>query len=166
MQQAVSEAAYYQVKAPVAGIIQGIHTRYAGGSLQANEVICNISPEETLIGKCYVPAKDIGLLRTGQIARYQFEAFNYNDFGIITGRILGIDNDFTAVDNKPFFKLRCSFDADKLSLANGFTARLKKGLGFQASFLVTRRSLWQLLFDKLDDWLNPAAPAKNRAAAR
>jgi hypothetical protein len=78
---------------------------------------------------------------------------------VLTGKILRIDNDFTAVDNKPVFKVRCSFDTDQLRLKNGFTGQLKKGLGFQASFMVARRSLWQLLFDKMDDWLNPDAPA-------
>ena len=166
MQQVNTDARYYEVKAPVAGIIQGINTRYTGGLLQANETLCNISPEEAIIGECYVQTKDIGLLKKGQVARYQLEAFNYNYFGVLTGRIISIDNDFTAIDNKPVFKIRCSFDNDQLYLKNGYTGQLKKGLGFQASFVVTRRSLWQLLFDKLDDWLNPNAPSKTLTASQ
>ena len=160
MQQVNADAGYYEVKAPVSGIIQGINTRYAGGLLQATEILCNISPEEAIIGECYVPTKDIGLLKNGQSAYYQLEAFNYNYFGVLTGKIISIDNDFTAIDNKPVFKIRCSFDSNQLHLKNGFTGQLKKGLGFQASFVVTRRSLWQLVSDKLDDWLNPNAPPK------
>jgi len=133
--------------------------------LQANETLCNISPEEALIGECYVQTKDIGLLKKGQVARYQLEAFDYNYFGVLTGKIISIDNDFTTIDNKPVFKVRCSFDNDQLYLKNRFTGQLKKGLGFQASFVVTRRSLWQLLFDKLDDWLNPNAPPKTITAS-
>jgi hypothetical protein len=34
---------------------------------------------------------------------------------------------------------------------------LKKGMSFRARFVVSRRSLWQLLFDRLDDWVNPLA---------
>ncbi len=158
-----AEAGYYVIRAPVAGILQGFHTRYAGGLLQANEPICSISPEETLVGECMVPTKDIGLLQKGQKGYYRLEAFNYHYFGMLTGKILSIDNDFTPVDNKPCFKVRCSFDSSQLSLKNGFTGKLKKGLGFQASFLVARRTAWQLLFDKLDNWLNPnAPPADNR----
>ncbi len=65
MQQVNADAGYYEVKAPVSGIIQGINTRYAGGLLQATEILCNISPEEAIIGECYVPTKDIGLLKKG-----------------------------------------------------------------------------------------------------
>lgn len=164
MQQVNTDAGYYEIRAPVSGTIQGINTRYTGSLLQANEPVCNISPEEAIIGECYVASKDIGLLKNGQAARYQLEAFNYNDFGVLTGRILAIDNDFTMVDNKPVFKMRCSFDNDELHLKNGFKGQLKKGLGFQASFIVTRRNLWQLLFDKLNDWLDPNAPPKNTTA--
>jgi HlyD family secretion protein len=27
----------------------------------------------------------------------------------------------------------------------------------RARFIVAERSLWQLLYDKVDDWMNPAA---------
>lgn len=159
-----TNAGYYEVRAPVSGIIQGIHTRYTGGLVQANEPICSISPEGSIIGECMVQTKDIGLLHKGQPVRYQIEAFDYNYFGVLTGKILSIDNDFTPIDNKPLFKVRCSFDSTKMRLKNGYTGQLKKGLGFQASFTVARRSLWQLLFDKLDNWLNPNAPPVNLTA--
>jgi HlyD family secretion protein len=152
-------AAYHYIKAPVSGIVQGIHGRYPGGYIEVNEPICTISPEGKLVGECLLQTKDIGLLRPGQQVRYQVDAFDYNYFGVLTGKVISIDNDFTNVDNKPVFKVHCSFDSTQLHLKNGFTAQIKKGLAFQASFTVIRRSLWQLLFDKLDDWLNPNAPS-------
>jgi HlyD family secretion protein len=155
-----TDASYYFVKAPTSGIIQGINTRYQGGLLQANETLCTISPEGDLIGECYVPTRDIGLLKVGQPVRYQMEAFDYNYFGVLTGKVATIDNDFTVINNTPVFKVRCSFDSTQLHLKNGFTGTLKKGLNFQARFIVARRSLWQLLYDNLDDWLNPNAPQK------
>jgi HlyD family secretion protein len=153
-----TDATYYLVKAPTSGIIQGINTRYQGGLLQANETLCTISPEGDLIGECYVPTRDIGLLKIGQPVRYQMEAFDYNYFGVLTGKVAMIDNDFTVINNTPVFKVRCSFDSTQLHLKNGFTGKIKKGLNFQARFIVARRSLWQLLYDKMDDWLNPNAP--------
>jgi hypothetical protein len=35
------------------------------------------------------------------------------------------------------------------------TVTLTKGLTLQAEFIVARRSLYQLIYDKADDWLNP-----------
>lgn len=160
LQQVNTDASYYEVRAPTAGIIQGINTRYIGGLIQANETLCTISPEGNLIGECYVKTKDVGLIKQGQIVKYQIEAFDYNYFGVLSGRVLAIDNDYTVINNTLIFKVRCSFDSTQLHLKNGFSAELKKGLNFQARFAVSRRSLWQLLYDKLDDWLNPSAPSK------
>jgi len=164
LQQVNADAAYYDVRAPISGIIQGINTRYPGCLLQANETLCTISPEGNLIGECYVQTRDIGFLKLGQAVNYQVEAFDYNYFGVLTGKILAIDNDYTIINNATAIKVRCSFDSTQLHLKNGFSGQLKKGLNFQARFTVARRSLWQLLFDKLDDWLNPAAPPKNTTA--
>jgi len=143
---------------PVSGIVQNINTRYAGSIVSAGETLCIVSPEKNLIGECFVSTRDIGLLKAGQLARFQIDAFDYNYFGVLTGKIMTIDNDFSIIENKPIFKVRCSFDSTQLLLKNGYKGELKKGLTFQVRFVLAERSLWQLLFDKVDDWLNPNAP--------
>jgi len=148
----------YFIHAPVAGVIQNIHTRYIGGFIAAGEPLCIISPLSELLGECYLSTKDIGLLKIGHSARFQVDAFDYNYFGILTGKVTSIENDFSVIDNKPTFKVHCSFDKSQLLLKNGFKGSLKKGLSFQARFVVAERTLWQLLFDKVDDWFNPVAP--------
>lgn len=148
----------YYLYAPVSGVVQNINTSYNGSFISSGETLCIISPEGTLIGECYVSTRDVGLLTVRQPARFQLDAFDYNYFGILTGTIIAIDNDFTIIENKPVFKVRCSFDSAQLFLKNGYKGELKKGLTFQARFIVAERSLWQLLFDKIDDWFNPAAP--------
>lgn len=158
-QQIETEKRNHYLYAPVSGVVQNINTRYAGSFLAAGETLCIISPLSNLIGECYVSTRDVGLLKTGQQARFQIDAFDYNYFGILTGKIIAIDNDFSMVENKPVFKVRCSFDSTQLLLKNGYKGELKKGLTFQVRFLVAERTLWQLIFDKVDDWINPTAPS-------
>jgi HlyD family secretion protein len=145
----------YEIKAPVSGVLQGINNLYEGSVVQAGQSIATVSPESNLIAECYVSTRDVGLLQPEQEVRFQIDAFDYNYFGILTGKIISIDNDFTVVENQPVFKIRCSFDGKQLHLKNGFTGQLKKGLTLQARFVIAERSLWQLLFDKIDNWLNP-----------
>jgi len=154
----ISDALYYEIKAPVSGAIQNINTRYAGGFLQSGETLCAISPDGTLIGECYLSTKNIGLVKVGQSVNFQIDAFNYNYFGIITGKVATIDNDFATVNNNTIFKVRCTLDRTQFHLKNGFSSQLQKGLTFQAHFILGERTLWQLLWDKVDDWLNPSAP--------
>ncbi|TDO25426.1 HlyD family secretion protein [Sediminibacterium goheungense] len=154
------------IYAPVSGIIQNSQHRYAGGFIQAGETLCTISPQTTLIAECYVSTRDVGLLQKGQTAKFQIEAFDYNYFGVLTGTIASIDNDFSLIDNKPFFKVKCNFDRKQLLLKNGYSGELKKGLSLHARFIVAERTLWQLLFDKIDDWFNPNAPSPIQTISR
>jgi len=140
--------------------LQSFNKFYQGSLVQAGEVLAIISPQAQLIAECYVDTRDVGLLKQHQPTLFQVDAFDYNYFGILMGKILSIDNDYTVIDNKPVFKVRCILDKQQLNLKNGFTGVLKKGMTLQARFVVTRRSLWQLLFDKIDDWVNPNAPIK------
>jgi membrane fusion protein, peptide pheromone/bacteriocin exporter len=63
--------------------------------------------------------------------------------------------DVVLLDNKPMFRVRCTIDQKYVQLKNGYKGNIQKGLTFTAQFKLNRRSLWQLLFDKLDNWLNP-----------
>ncbi|WP_169704525.1 hypothetical protein [Runella slithyformis] len=57
--------------------------------------------------------------------------------------------------NEAFFRVKCRLATTALKLQNGYETRLQKGMTLQAGFVVTRRTLSQLLFDKVEDWLNP-----------
>lgn len=154
------EQQFCEIRAPISGTIQGIVAKYSGCNLQAGETICNISPETDLMAECYIQPSDIGLIQLNQEVKFQIDAFDYNYFGFMSGKVKNIDNDYNLIQNNPVFIVRCSIDSIQLRLKNGFTGKMKKGLTLQALFVVTKRSLGQLLFDKIDDWLNPNAPQK------
>ncbi len=147
---------FYVLRAPISGTVQNIKGIQPGSVIAANEILAEISPETGLIAEAYVLPKDIGLLKTDVKATFQIDAYNYNEWGMLTGQILSVSNDiYTSNGEQPYFKVRCKLDDNKLKLKNGYEGRLKKGMTFQANFFVTRRTLFQLLYDKVDDWLNP-----------
>lgn len=145
------------VRAPVSGAVQGIRSIYKGSAMQAGQIIGNVSPEAELIVECYAGPGNVGLLKEEHFCRFQVDAFNYKYFGWLEGKVLSIDNDFTLLDNRPAYKIRCSINQPLLLLNNGYVGNLKKGMTVQARFTLAERKLWQLLWDKLDDWLNPLA---------
>jgi multidrug resistance efflux pump len=155
------EQALYTIKATVGGTISQLEGRYVGSSVQAGEIIGVISPDSTLIVECHADPKDIGLLHPRQKVRFQIDAFNYNQWGVLEGQVLSVANDFTLIDNgaasqRPVFKVRCRLNKSYLTLKNGYRGYLKKGMNVHARFLITRRSLFELIYDKADDWMNPA----------
>ena len=144
-----------RIRCPVSGFLREINGHYPGNSIQAGELICSVSPGGQLTGECYVLSKDIGMIRKGQAVSIQIDAFNFHYFGIVTGSIYSIDNDFILMDKTPVFKVKCRLNQRILKLSNGYAGEIKKGMSFQARFITCNRSLWQLLYDGLDDWLNP-----------
>lgn len=145
----------YIIRSPLSGTIQSFSGIYNGSFIYANQEIAEVSPDSELIVECYITPADIGLLKEGTPARFQIDAFNYNEWGMITGKIIEISNDIIVTDGKPFFKIKCSLDEKSLKLKNGYVGTMKKGMTLQARFLITQRSLFQLLYDKVDDWVNP-----------
>ncbi|WP_142688635.1 HlyD family secretion protein [Chitinophaga polysaccharea] len=154
-QQLTKEKEWNIITAPVSGTLQQFTGKYAGGYVQTGDLLGVISPDSNMIAECYVSPRDIGYLKKGMPARFQVDAFNYNEWGMVKGKILSIDNDFVLINNQPAFKVRCQFDGTTLRTTSGVTASLKKGMTLQARFILTRRSLFQLLYDKTDDWINP-----------
>ena len=153
--QLQQQKALYIIKSPIMGNIQQVPGKYEGSYVQIGEVLGIISPDSSLLVECYVSTFDIGLLKPKMKTNFQIDAFNYNDWGLVSGSILDIAKDFVLVQEKPVFKVKCKLNQTSLQLKNGYIAQLKKGMTLRARFIVTRRSLYQLLYDKVDNWLNP-----------
>jgi len=153
--QLLKEKELYTIKAPVSGTIQQLVGKYPGSYVQAGEGLGLISPDSSLLVECYISPKDMGLLKKGMKVTYQIDALNYNDWGFAYGEINEIANDFEVIEKQPVFRVKCRLDTRSLKLKNGYATTLKKGMTLRARFIVTERSLYQLLYDKVDDWLNP-----------
>ncbi|CAG5074803.1 Hemolysin secretion protein D, chromosomal [Dyadobacter sp. CECT 9623] len=154
--QYLREKDFYVIKAPISGTVQQLKGLQPGSIVAANEFLAEISPDEQMVAEMYVLPKDIGLIHPGTSTRLQVDAYNYNQWGLVTGQVMSISNDvYTSGKEPPFFKVRCRLDQNALRLRNGYVGKLKKGMTLQARFMVTKRTLFQLMYDKADDWLNP-----------
>ncbi|AQG80146.1 HlyD family secretion protein [Spirosoma montaniterrae] len=153
--QILNEQTLHTIKAPVNGTVSQLAGRYPGSYVQPGEVLGVISPDSSMLVECYVSPKDIGLLRPGMTARIQVDAFDYNQWGLAHAKITDVSNDIVVMNNQPVFKVKCRLERDFLTLKNGYKGNLKKGMTLRANFVVTERSLFDLLYDKADDWLNP-----------
>ncbi|HET6228537.1 MAG TPA: HlyD family efflux transporter periplasmic adaptor subunit [Longimicrobiaceae bacterium] len=157
-EQLRSQSALFTVTAPEAGTVEEAASLAPGSFVAAGDRLAVISPTAALVAEMQVAPRDVGMLRVGMPVRMQVDAFNYLDWGSVHGRILDISDDFLLVDGRPAFRVRCAMAEGRLSLKNGVTGRLKKGMTLQGRFLVARRSLFQLLYDNVNDWLNPMQP--------
>jgi HlyD family secretion protein len=151
----------YAVVAPIGGTVELSASLSPGSVLQRGERVATISPNTDLIAETLLAPRDIGLLRPGTPVRLMVDAFNYRDWGILPGVVSEISDDASFEGDSPVFRVRCRLTQTELRLAHGQRASIRKGMTVRARFLIADRSLLQLLFDDVDDWLNPARTSKS-----
>jgi len=146
----------HKITSPVTGYVEHFKGIMTGVNIQAGQTIAIVSPDSGLIAEIYVIPKDVGLINNKKKVLIQIDAFNYNHWGMLKGEINEISNDFILLSNQPVFRIKCKLNKNHLSLKNGFKGYLRKGMTFKARFIVNERTLFRLLFEKIDNWLNPA----------
>ena len=158
--QWVEASAQFVVVAPATGTLLEVQGIKPHGFVSAGQPIAQLSPQGELIVECFVAPTDIGFIQKNKEVKFQIDAYNYNQWGFAKGTVISIGDDIEIIDNTPVFKLRCALNDPALFLKNGTAGTLKKGMTLTAQFVLTERSLFQLLYDNVDDWLNPAKNQK------
>lgn len=145
----------YFILAPVTGTIENFNGLQVGSFVTASQAIATLSPADNLIVESSVSPSDIGLIQKNQKVKFQLDAFNYNQWGLLEGKVIDVDKNITLQENQTFFKVRCALKSKELKLKSGYKTQVSKGMTLTTRYIITRRSLFDLLFDKVDDWLNP-----------
>ena len=150
------EGENYIIKAPVSGRLLNLSGVQQGNYMIQGQNIVEISADDNLLAECSVSPSDIGLIKKGQKVKFQLDAFNYNQWGLAEGTVVDIDQNLVTTENgQSFFRVKCTMDQTFLALRNGYKGEIQKGSTFTARFYLLDRTLWQLLFDRVDDWFNP-----------
>ena len=140
---------------PINGYIQNLQSINVGSALFANQEICRISPSDSIIVEMLITPQDIGYVYKNQTVKYRVDAFNSTRWGMLTGNILDVSNDVSLnEDNAVGFRVIGSLDNTRLYYDDK-TVNVKKGMTLSANLILTRRTLAQLLFDDISEWLNP-----------
>ena len=163
LNQQLKERDRYAVVCPVGGTLDQFNGIYAGSMIQSGSLLAVISPDSTLYAEIYVSPRNIGYIAKNMPVNIQVSSFNYNEWGSIAGKVTEISSDFMndASGNNIYYKVKCSMDRSYLLRKNKVKGLLKKGMSVSAHFRITRRSLFDLLYQKMDDWANPTQYENN-----
>ena len=150
-----AESKNYVITAPISGTIENFSGIQVGSFLNASQPIATISATDQLIVESSVSTSDIGLIHKNQKVKFQIDAFNYNQWGLLEGKVIDIDHNITIQGEQAFFKVRSVLNKTELQLKSGYKTKVSKGMTLTTRYILISRSLFDLLFDKMDDWLNP-----------
>lgn len=157
VQRINQEQKNYVITSPISGRLVNFSGLQKDNFVIQGQNIGEIAPEEALVVACYVSPKDIGFLKEHQEVSFQIDTYDYNQWGLLTGKVKEIDQNITVNQNtgESYFRVLCTMDKNYLQLKNGYKGNIGKGMTLTARFHLIDRTLWQLLFDRVDDWFNP-----------
>ena len=168
MKQELKSKDLYVVTSPVSGTLDQFRGIYKGSSIQSGSLLAIISPDSTLYAEVYVSPRNIGYIYLGMPVNIQVSSFNYNEWGTVPGEVTEISSDFLTDNSgsQSFYKVKCNFEKNYLVRKNGVTGKLKKGMNVTSHFMITERSLFDLIYQKMDDWANPTQYNNNNQLAQ
>ncbi|MBI4861343.1 MAG: HlyD family efflux transporter periplasmic adaptor subunit [Candidatus Riflebacteria bacterium] len=137
LQIASNELQRTEMRAPRAGTIDEVKINHVGAMVSAGQTVVTLVPDgTTLEAEVLFKNKDVGALRDGKDAmeaRIKFDAFPYNEYGFLTGKLRLISADASVPgDKEGGYKGRVTLNTagpgSKLESSEGRPAVLRSGM--------------------------------------
>lgn len=154
-QQAASAAGSrsYAIRAPIAGTVTALTARI-GQSANAQTPLMTIVPAGSeLQAELAVPSSAIGFVKEGQEVSLAVDAFPYQRFGTVKGKVLTVAESALSQQNAngtvvAIYPVRVKLNADAVT-AFGRSEPLVSGMTLSARIVTEKQSLLEWLFEPL-----------------
>ncbi|MGB3638680.1 MAG: HlyD family efflux transporter periplasmic adaptor subunit [Rivularia sp. (in: cyanobacteria)] len=139
------------VRSPIDGTVFELPVTKPGEVLQPGQRIARIAPKDSgFILKATMPVKETGFLKTGMPVKVKFDAYPFQEYGILPGEVTWISPDSKVEPTTPAgaetYELRIALD--KPYIENGDRRiPLTPGQTAQAEVIVRQRRLIDFLLD-------------------
>ena len=136
------------INAPTSGLVTTLDVRSPGTVVQAGQNLATIAPSGTpLVVEALVPNKDIAFIEQGLPVKLKFDAFPYQDYGTVQGRITYVSPDAqTDKEAGSFYKVNIAPEQAMIN-ARGRSIPLRPGLAVTANIVTERKSILSILFE-------------------
>jgi len=138
------------VRSPYEGVVISVDQRTVGSFVQQGQVLCQLAPKDAK-PRARMALNEAGVpkLTVAQRVRYFFEAFPYQRYGTITGKLDWISpSAVTTADGSHFVALG-SLDSYEISPGPGQVLPLRVGMRGQAHIIVGGRTLIEYAFEPI-----------------
>ena len=144
---------YQKIKAPVRGVVFDLKPTAPGYVVSGNvpEPVLKIVPSDNLVARIFLTNKDIGFVDKGQKVHVRIDAFPYNEFGDINGKVSSIGSDVLAPDqtyNYFRFPVTVGLEEDHLTY-KGRRLQLVSGMSVTANILLRQRPVISIFTERI-----------------
>jgi HlyD family secretion protein len=139
------------LQAPTNGTIFQLSVNNAGTVLQPGQAITQIAPQGSpLVFRAQIPSSESGFLRVGQPVKLKFDAYPFQDYGVVQGHLRWISPD-SKVEETPqgkleTFELEIALEQTYIQTQNKRVA-LTPGQTATAEVIVRQRHLIDFILD-------------------
>jgi multidrug resistance efflux pump len=138
------------VRSPYEGVITSMDQRTVGSFVQQGQVLCQLAPKDAK-PRARMTLNEAGLakLAIAQRVRYFFEAFPYQRYGAVTGKLDWISPSAVTTTDGSHFVALGSLDRYEISPHAGQVLPLRVGMRGQAHIIVGGRTLIEYAFEPI-----------------
>ena len=143
-------------QSPIAGVVANVQA-VPGMTPSAGAPLVWVTPDNSeLEAELLAPSRAIGFIRSGEPVRLRIDAFPYQRFGYIRGRVRSVSATVVEpagiigplVPKEAVYRVRVALDGASIT-AYGRQHRLMPGMQLVAEILIERRNLLQRIADPL-----------------
>jgi hemolysin D len=138
------------VYAPAGGVISTLNIRHPGELLEPNRALAEISPtRQPLTLSAVLPNQEAGFVKPGMTVQLKFDAFPFQDYGIVPGKVTTISQD-AYPDEKLGQVYRLEIQVEKNEIEhNQQKTSLKAGQTATAEIVTRQRRIIDVLLDPI-----------------
>ena len=139
------------IKSPIDGVIFNLPIKKPGVVVQTDQTMIQIAPKDTpLILKANMPSQESGFLKVGMPVKVKFDAYPFQDYGVITGEVIRVSPDSKVMEtpqgNIEVFEMDIALNKAKIKSANK-SIPLTPGQTATAEVIVRQRRLIDFILD-------------------
>jgi multidrug efflux pump subunit AcrA (membrane-fusion protein) len=138
------------IRSPYEGVITSLDYRTIGSVVQQGQILCQLAPKEVK-PKARMTLNDAGLakLAVAQRVRYFFEAFPYQRYGTVSGKLDWVSPSAVTTPDGAHFIALGSLDRYEISPRAGQALPLRVGMQGEARIIVGGRTLIEYAFEPI-----------------
>mgnify|MGYP001285846274 CR=1 FL=1 len=142
---------YQEITSPLNGLVFDLQPAAPGYVVNTESPILKIVPIDDLVARVFVSNRDIAFLKKGQLVKVRVDAYPYNEFGEIEGKIDSIGSDVLEPDrNYNFYRFPVTLKLNEPYITHqNKKLPLITGMSLSANIILRQRPVLSLFTERI-----------------
>ena len=142
---------YQYLRAPARGVVFDLQPSAPGYVVNNELPVLKIVPTDSLVARIYISNQEIGFIKQGQKVKVRVDAYPYNEFGELSGRIQSIGSDALEPDEKfNYYRFPVTVSLSSSTLNHGKRKLpLLTGMSVNANIVLRQRPVIAIFTERI-----------------